>query len=278
MIAVVMGTIFGAVWLHVQNVDVVKPLLGETFDALRLMTGDLVATGVWFGLPQCAVAVLTYALITPRLFAKAPDDEAESRNGGDVRRSLSGIGRIALLLFCALPLLATAMAWVRSYYADDHIGYRRANNAWAVVSSKGSVFVGAMDEWMNGVYPRGVSFNAAGRGLTPRIARDAEQGSMRIEWWFAGARPARVYTCPATYQIHYATLTFVAGLAPCCVAFCLLYSARLLVAALSRRRGLCVRCRYDLTGNTTGVCPECGLIAATGWDVRELIWPGKTED
>ncbi|MDX2116178.1 MAG: hypothetical protein SFZ24_11260 [Planctomycetota bacterium] len=28
-----------------------------------------------------------------------------------------------------------------------------------------------------------------------------------------------------------------------------------------RRRGLpCRRCRYDVTGNTTGLCPECGLI------------------
>jgi uncharacterized paraquat-inducible protein A len=25
-----------------------------------------------------------------------------------------------------------------------------------------------------------------------------------------------------------------------------------------RRRGLCVKCGYDLTGNTSGVCPECG--------------------
>lgn len=24
-----------------------------------------------------------------------------------------------------------------------------------------------------------------------------------------------------------------------------------------RRRGLCVKCGYDLTGNVTGVCPEC---------------------
>jgi hypothetical protein len=26
-----------------------------------------------------------------------------------------------------------------------------------------------------------------------------------------------------------------------------------------RRHGLCVRCGYDLTGNTSGVCPECGV-------------------
>jgi len=25
-----------------------------------------------------------------------------------------------------------------------------------------------------------------------------------------------------------------------------------------RRKGLCVKCAYNLTGNTSGVCPECG--------------------
>jgi hypothetical protein len=25
-----------------------------------------------------------------------------------------------------------------------------------------------------------------------------------------------------------------------------------------RRKGLCVKCAYDLTGNVSGVCPECG--------------------
>jgi hypothetical protein len=27
------------------------------------------------------------------------------------------------------------------------------------------------------------------------------------------------------------------------------------------RRGLCARCGYDLTGNVSGVCPECGAEA-----------------
>ena len=31
-----------------------------------------------------------------------------------------------------------------------------------------------------------------------------------------------------------------------------------------RRRGLCVACGYDLTGNTTGVCSECGEAVGRG--------------
>ncbi len=33
---------------------------------------------------------------------------------------------------------------------------------------------------------------------------------------------------------------------------------RLALHQRRRRRGLCVRCGYDLTGNDSGVCPECG--------------------
>jgi len=25
-----------------------------------------------------------------------------------------------------------------------------------------------------------------------------------------------------------------------------------------RKKGLCLKCGYDLTGNVTGICPECG--------------------
>ncbi len=36
-----------------------------------------------------------------------------------------------------------------------------------------------------------------------------------------------------------------------------------------RRPGCCLRCGYDLTGNTSGVCSECGLAAARAQDVRD---------
>lgn len=30
-----------------------------------------------------------------------------------------------------------------------------------------------------------------------------------------------------------------------------------------RKRGLCVNCGYNLTGNVSGICPECGVHHAT---------------
>jgi hypothetical protein len=32
--------------------------------------------------------------------------------------------------------------------------------------------------------------------------------------------------------------------------------------ARRRANGICIRCAYDLTGNTSGVCPECGTAVA----------------
>ncbi|GMU37855.1 MAG: hypothetical protein KJ057_08950 [Phycisphaerae bacterium] len=36
------------------------------------------------------------------------------------------------------------------------------------------------------------------------------------------------------------------------------------VEELRRQRGVCVVCEYDLTGNVSGVCPECGTAIAGG--------------
>ena len=30
-----------------------------------------------------------------------------------------------------------------------------------------------------------------------------------------------------------------------------------------RREGLCLSCGYDLTGNESGVCPECGTVVGS---------------
>ena len=34
-----------------------------------------------------------------------------------------------------------------------------------------------------------------------------------------------------------------------------------------RRKGLCVKCGYNLTGNTTGICSECGTTTTSGVEI-----------
>lgn len=51
-------------------------------------------------------------------------------------------------------------------------------------------------------------------------------------------------------------LVLVAGTLPACWIMSNARSRRRL--ALRREQGLCLHCGYDLTGNVSGICPECG--------------------
>lgn len=46
------------------------------------------------------------------------------------------------------------------------------------------------------------------------------------------------------------------------IAFCLLGAALLRHVARRSRPGFCPECMYDLTGNVSGICPECGTAVA----------------
>jgi len=52
-------------------------------------------------------------------------------------------------------------------------------------------------------------------------------------------------------------IAFWAGMSYCVVFLPLRMRANRRESA-RRRRGLCVKCGYNLAGNTSGVCPECG--------------------
>lgn len=62
------------------------------------------------------------------------------------------------------------------------------------------------------------------------------------------------YIATITLQIPTWPLFLLLGLYP---TYALVF-ARKRRRDYRRRRGLCVKCGYDLTGNTTGTCPECG--------------------
>ena len=55
------------------------------------------------------------------------------------------------------------------------------------------------------------------------------------------------------------TVWFPAWVPPLVLATVSYIVARPLIRVRNRRRrGLCVTCGYDLRGNVSGVCPECG--------------------
>ena len=53
-------------------------------------------------------------------------------------------------------------------------------------------------------------------------------------------------------------LWFVAGVCACPLAAIVLFLQRAFSRVRRRRTGACLGCGYNLTGNVSGVCPECG--------------------
>jgi hypothetical protein len=39
---------------------------------------------------------------------------------------------------------------------------------------------------------------------------------------------------------------------------CIFFVKKYLYQYLRNKKGLCIKCGYNLTGNVSGICPECG--------------------
>ena len=63
------------------------------------------------------------------------------------------------------------------------------------------------------------------------------------------------------WLVRYSLLIWcVLGVLPSCYLIVRAYRGR--ISRRTLRRDFCVNCRYDLTGNISGVCPECGTAVA----------------
>ena len=72
---------------------------------------------------------------------------------------------------------------------------------------------------------------------------------------------------PHWFEFHRGPVIFIL---PLWIPFVLIAVPMVLVWWLDRRRippGHCQRCRYDLTGNTSGTCPECGTAVSPDTNV-----------
>ena len=154
--------------------------------------------------------------------------------------------RKTIIVVLALAAVGTATLWVESYGRNriKVLWHRLPNDAGStglVCFRKGAFEFGV-------VYPVGETlfqhFPSLDRGV--RLGGFAcSHFSARSPAALAVAIPA--WTLPLLFAT-YPTMAFIRG--P-------------LRRHRRRKRGLCLTCGYDLTGNVTGVCSECGMESAT---------------
>ena len=72
-----------------------------------------------------------------------------------------------------------------------------------------------------------------------------------------------VTTHPSQFKPRWATVATVDGSYALCflaTVACRYPQHRRTLQSRRRRTGLCTECGYDLTGNASGKCPECGIL------------------
>ena len=183
---------------------------------------------------------------------------------------------VSLVLF-----LATAALWVRSFYVLENLAYARIGGAAVVVrSSRGVIYFDHRSHWdyeigwswgrrwMNkGEQPFEWIYQSPSRGGT-LLGFGAIRGTART--WpgnrYPGVPTPGNLLDPRWETDRYAAVCFPYWFAA--LGFALfpvrwLLSQYPITAAQKRRMGLCGRCGYNLlTGNTSGVYPECGAAIA----------------
>ena len=176
---------------------------------------------------------------------------------GLVRRGLFTITAIVSLTLCIL----TMALWARSYWIIDSFDWDRPYARLGISSFRGSL-------WWNHIrYTKTdrIRFSRGPGYHRDRAAGIPADGAPAI-WSFAGFRwvnynlnlkPAGTGIVVQALRIPDWPLTSATLILP----VLWLVSRR---AAIRPPRGHCRTCGYNLTGNTSGVCPECGTPTTAG--------------
>ena len=187
---------------------------------------------------------------------------------GRLRRGSTKFVRVGLMACSAAALIAIASLWSRSYSVRDQIDVARVANR-AASDELTTMEIGSA---------AGGAFITIRRG-GGQLLRNAVPGDRTFVWqWHSGpltltALAPRWHLCGFEWYSWNASLLsgssiwvrtvvipfwFLAALISVPPVLHLTGTIRRRWVELRFRRGHCPRCGYNLTANTTGVCPECG--------------------
>jgi hypothetical protein len=169
-----------------------------------------------------------------------------------IRRWGFNIASLASLLFA----IATIVFWIRSHWRDDQFYWTRVSNHgtsgstvnYALVSDEGIVGVAYVRVSTASSDPAGLHWDSleAG-GLTPKTTLE-RLGFMHDHERVIG--PGGMSFTESVYAVP-AWLVVIAFLIPP-IAWLRRFLKR------PKSSNACRKCGYNLTGNASGVCPECG--------------------
>jgi hypothetical protein len=181
-----------------------------------------------------------------------------------LRRRLLDLLTVLSLLLC----VAACVLWVGSYWRSDQLGWDGDYSWHALRATRGHVLLEAASS-------AAASRNGRARGLRyerldpgPPVSAlqflypEMDDAGGRWEWggaswwWRSNARRGTHY---AVAVAPLWALAAAAAVLPLARAAAQLHGPSR--RRRRRRRGLCAACGYDLTGNVSGVCPECGGVA-----------------
>ncbi len=168
--------------------------------------------------------------------------------------------RKTLLVTSLALLVGTVGLWVRSYWVADLVVWNEPRRHCSLEFDRGRFVVGAVWSRARSPLPPSSRFPAAG------VHYHRTEGRGRFDWsppiWFQWQKRARLRM--ASFVI--ATPLWIPSVG---LALTTIVLARPLLRTWHRRRhNLCVTCGYDLRGNTSRVCSECGQPVATDQNAR----------
>jgi hypothetical protein len=189
----------------------------------------------------------------------------------------NGLATASLLLS-----VATVVLWVYSRNNDDRVLFGAKGRQWEARSERGLFtfavsrsYVTAMDDLppfagrketgfpSTGIYWEGVGIGRSMDGWwTDQLKRKCPAtGFAMLHFWQPGDGDIvmDLFEC-RVILIRDWLLACVLALLP---AVWIVTSIRAHGQARHRRLGHCLRCNYDLTGNVSGRCPECGTPITT---------------